>query len=118
MKNKSLLIVAFVAAVAAASAAVVISSRSGRESARSAPPTAAQPLFPGLRDKVNDVAKLKLKRGTVDVTLAKSQGDKPAWVVESKGGYPADFEMIRRAIGGLAQADVVETKTSKPEFYE
>jgi Domain of unknown function (DUF4340) len=118
MKNKSLLIVAFVAAAAAATAAVVISSRSSHESAAKPGPAVAQPLFPGLRDKVNDVARLTLKRGTVDVTVAKSQGEKPAWVVESKGNFPAEFDMIRRAIGGLAEADIVETKTSKPEYYE
>src|ERR1043165_9876080 len=111
MKNKSLLIVAAVAAAAAATAAVVISSRSSSESGVKASGAAEQPLFPGLRDKVNDVATLKLKRGTVEVTIGKTPGDKQTWVVESKGSFPAEFDMVRRAIGGLAEANIVETKT-------
>src|SRR5262245_48717651 len=118
MRNKSLFIVAAVAAAAAAGAAVVITSRAGRASTAKSTGAAEQPLFPGLRDKVNDVARVKLKRGTVDVTVAKGQGEKPSWVVESKGNFPADFETVRRVIGGLAQASIVETKTSKPELYE
>jgi len=62
MTNKSLFLVGFVAAVAGGSAALVISHRSRHESAR--PAAEAAPLFPGLRDKVNDVAKIRVKRGT------------------------------------------------------
>jgi hypothetical protein len=117
MRNKSLFIVAAVAAVAAAGASIMVTSRSSRESAKTAAKDIG-PLVPGLRENVNNVAKIKVRRGVVDSSLTKTSGDKPVWVVESRGNYPADFDPIRRLIGGLAEATVVEAKTSKPELYD
>jgi hypothetical protein len=117
MRNKSLIIVAGVAAIAAAAASVMVTSRTSREAVKPVSKDAG-PLYPGLRDNVNNVAKIKVKRGTVDSALTKMPGDKPVWVVESRGNYPAEFDPVRRLIGGLAEAMIVETKTSKPEYYE
>jgi hypothetical protein len=118
MTNKSLFIVGFVAAVAAGAAALVISNRSGHETAKAVAPKDQAPLFPGLREKMGEVAKIKLKRGAVEATLSKNGGDKPAWFVENRGNYPAEFDRVGRLIGALAEATIVEPKTSKPEYYE
>jgi hypothetical protein len=114
MRNKTLLIVAAVAAVAAAAASVMVTSRASHETPKPSATTVA-PLFPGLRDGIASVAKIRVKRGVPEAVLAKVN-DK--WVVESRGNYPADFEQVRKLIGGLAEATIVEPKTSKPEFYE
>src|SRR5205823_5669718 len=97
------------------SAALVISHRSRHEAAHTS--AEAAPLFPGLRDKVNDVAKIRVKRGAVESVIAKSP-DKPTWSIESRANYPAEFDQVRKVIGGLAEAETIEPKTSKPEFYE
>jgi hypothetical protein len=117
MRNKSLLIVAGVAGVAAAVAAIVVSNRSSHEAPKGLSKEATL-LFPGLRDRMNDVAMIKLKRGAEEVAVAKVAADKPDWVVTNRGNYPAEFDPVRRLIGGLAEATVVEAKTSKPEFYD
>lgn len=58
--------------------------------------------------KVSDVAKMRLKDATGEVTLAVK--DK-VWRVEQRGGYPADFSEISGLILKLLEAKVVQSET-------
>ena len=40
------------------------------------------------------------------------------WGVMEAAGYAADWEIVRPLLAGLAQAQVVEAKTSSPDYYD
>ncbi|MGI9302756.1 MAG: DUF4340 domain-containing protein [Gammaproteobacteria bacterium] len=73
-------------------------------------------LIPDLKAKINDLSEVRLvKRGAESaVTLNKAEG---GWVVAEKDNYPADVGKLRKSLLDLADAKVLENKTSKPELY-
>lgn len=71
-------------------------------------------LIPELHDRINDVARIEIKTKDKQVTLVKTED---RWVVDSRGGYPADFEKIKGAVVALAETRILETKTSNRELY-
>lgn len=73
-------------------------------------------LFPDLRDAVNDIDELTIeKAGESPVVIRR---DAAAWVVDDRDGYPADVGKIRELLLALADAEVLEPKTSNPERYD
>lgn len=72
-------------------------------------------VFPGLLDKVNDVASFTLKRKDGEYTLTKS-GD--TWGLADKGGFPVQVENVRKFLFHFAEMNVLEEKTSNPELYD
>jgi hypothetical protein len=75
------------------------------------------PLLPGLQAQVNDLDRLQVSGagGETIATLRRSEG---AWRVEEAAGYRADWERLRKLLADLAQAEIVEPKTSNPEYYD
>jgi hypothetical protein len=74
-------------------------------------------LLPDLADSVNDIDWLQLTvAGSEVVATLQRQGD--VWVVQESSNYRADWELIRKLLSGLAQARIVEPKTSNPDYYE
>jgi hypothetical protein len=73
-------------------------------------------LLPNLKAVANDVTEIRLRRPAEDeaVTLLKRNGK---WVVGSRDDYAADLARLRQLIIALADAEVVEEKTSNPELY-
>ncbi|MFO1350454.1 MAG: DUF4340 domain-containing protein [Gammaproteobacteria bacterium] len=80
------------------------------------PPAAAQALYPGLQDKLNDVKALRISKGGNEV-VADLKRNEQGWVVANKHDYPANLEAVRKLLIDLGAAKVVETKTANPEFY-
>lgn len=76
----------------------------------------ARSLLPGLRERVGDVSKLVIRSGAATTELVKAS-DTGAWTIASKADYPADPEAVRDLLAGLAQATIIEEKTSKPDLY-
>lgn len=76
-----------------------------------------QELLPGLRGELNDISRVTVRGpgDTVIATLAKA-GDR--WTVAERDGYPADVGRIRQNLIALADAVILEEKTSNPEFYD
>jgi len=72
--------------------------------------------FPGLADKIKDIARISIKRDATEVVVVRDPSGKN-WFLENKGGYPARFDAVRPLVAALAQAKVVETKTSNPDLY-
>jgi hypothetical protein len=74
-------------------------------------------LIPALDDAVNDVTRVTLvKAGEQPVaTLTRTEA---GWGVAQKDGYPANIGKVRELLLGLADARLLEKKTSKPELYE
>src|SRR3954466_7476539 len=80
--------------IAAALAALILS---GRSPIPSPPPT---PVFPGLADRLGDLAWAQVSRGATKVDFANVAGQ---WVVVEKDNYPADPAKLRRLLLGLAE---------------
>ena len=110
MNNRALVIVAALAAV------LVVLALVGQNRAP-APSLSGSTLLPGLHAALNDVNEITLV-GAGNETIASILRSEQGWTVPEKGGYAADTAMIRDALLALAEARVVEEKTSNPEFYD
>ncbi|HML11609.1 MAG TPA: DUF4340 domain-containing protein [Stellaceae bacterium] len=100
----------FAAAAALAVLAAIVVGRGDREA--SAPPPSERAL-PGLAAKLAALDFLRLRRGDATVNLKQSDG---RWIVVEKSGYPADQERVRKLLLQLAELELVEPKTDRPEL--
>ena len=76
----------------------------------------ASALLPGLEASVNDIDWLRISaEGETIATLVRS-GDR--WVVEEANGYAADWPQVHGLLSDLAGAQVIEAKTSNPDYYD
>jgi hypothetical protein len=98
------------AAIALAVLAAIVVHRGDREA--SAPPPGERAL-PGLADKLAMVDFLRLRRGDATVNLKQSDH---GWAVVEKGGYPANQERVRKLLLQLAELELIEPKTDRPEL--
>ena len=74
-------------------------------------------LLPDLEARVNDVAWLRFTAaGGETVATLQRTGDQ--WRVDEAHGYPADWERLRKLLSDLAQAEIIEAKTSNPQYYD
>jgi len=71
-------------------------------------------VLPDVRQKLADVTRMTLIHGDATTTLLRKDGK---WIVEEKGGYPADQAKVAQAVRGLADLRYVEAKTRKPDLY-
>ena len=84
---------------------------------QSTAPTAGGAIMPGLQAALNDVAAIKItKAGGETVATIEKHAD--GWNVAEKGGYSADVTKLRQNLRALAEAKILETKTSNPAFYD
>jgi len=102
-------------------AAVVVNSRTPAPSPESTGGGSGMakpaPLFDGLAGKVTNISRIVVKKGEQEAILVRDAAGKN-WSVENKGGYPAKFDSIRPIVAGLAEASIIEPKTSKPDLYD
>jgi len=111
MKPKTLSILAIATLVAVLGAAWAV--RTQRASHRSS--EAPEMLFVGLKDRVNDVAKVTIQKG--DQSLAIERTPK-GWVLPDRDEYPAAFGKVKAVIMGMADLSIVGPRTSKPELLK
>jgi hypothetical protein len=76
----------------------------------------SKPLFPGLREHVNDITTITLT-GADNQAIATLKRGSEGWSVEQKSGYPADVAKLREFLLKLADATVLEQKTSNSKLY-
>jgi hypothetical protein len=110
MKGKGLIGLLLVTAVAVVAAVLV--SYGG--SASDTDPLVGTVVMPDVRQKLGDVTRVTLIRGTTKTTLLRQNG---RWVVEEKDDYPADQPKVAQAVRGLADLRYVEAKTREPDLY-
>jgi hypothetical protein len=98
--------------VIVAAAVLLVPGKTGRESALE-----ATKLLPGLESRVNEIEWLRFTAAGSETvaTLRRGQG---AWVVEEAAGYRADWVKLKKLLTDLAEAEVVEAKTSNPDYYD
>jgi hypothetical protein len=76
-----------------------------------------QPLLPELQAAANTATQVVIRASGSDeaVTIQRTED---RWTVGERGNYAADVSKLRQLVIALADADVVEEKTSNPEQYE
>jgi len=111
MKKPTVIAIAGAAAIASIAAIWLGSAK--------APAPAPKPaaLFPGLLERVNDVAEIKIDGKAGALTLRRAEGETETWIMVEKGGYPAKFDVVKRAILGMAELRGVEPRTANPELH-
>jgi hypothetical protein len=75
-----------------------------------------QPLLPGLVSAANDIEYIRLM-GAAGETIATMNRRGGKWLLMESSHYPADWTVLRQLLSELAAAEVIEEKTSNPEFY-
>jgi len=90
---------------------LLVPGKTAKESAFQKPP-----LLPGLATLVNDIDYVQLTGagGKIIATLNRHDGK---WLVAESSDYRADWTVLRQLLSDLAAAEVIEGKTSNPEFY-
>ena len=73
-------------------------------------------LLPGFREQVNDVNAITFS-GAENKVLATLKRGSDGWTIAEKSGYPADVAKLREFLLKLADASVLELKTSSPKHY-
>ena len=109
MTRRTLKTLLAVVAVLIGLLAVVELSENGSE------PALDRLLLPGLKAAFNDVDSVTVTRGGEPPVSIEAEGGE--WVVAERGGYAADVGKVREVLLALADARVVEEKTSNPERY-
>jgi uncharacterized protein DUF4340 len=77
-------------------------------------PSASDTLFPDLKSKINDVTSLVARNGDGPVNVRKSDD---GWVVAERSDYTANIGTLRELLLAIADAKIIERKTSDPEKY-
>jgi hypothetical protein len=75
---------------------------------------AGDKLFPKLVSDASQIAAIEIKQGDEVAVLERKGG---SWSLKSREGYPADSAKVRTLLVGLAEADLVEGKTQRPDRY-
>jgi hypothetical protein len=73
-------------------------------------------LQPGLKGQLNEIRQIVLT-GPGNKTIATLEQGASSWTVAERSNYPADVRRIRRNLLALADARLVEEKTSSPDNY-
>lgn len=90
---------------------LVIPGKTGKES------TIEKSAFlPDLAKQVNEVAWVRITRGGGESVATLRRIDQ-SWVVEEASNYRADWSQVKALLAALSQAEVVEQKTSNPDYY-
>jgi hypothetical protein len=108
--NSRTLIALLVALVVLAALAVAVSVSQRPESG------SGQLLLPDLKARLNDIDKIVVRAGG-NKTVATLQRQQDRWVLTERADYAADVGKIRKNLIALAEARILEEKTSNPELY-
>jgi hypothetical protein len=79
------------------------------------PPGQAALAFPDLATRLQQVARIEVKRHDGTLTVQR-QGD--LWVLPERAGYPARSERVRELLTGLTELRLTEPRTANPELLE
>ena len=104
-RNFAILVLATVASVALAVHAVARRDVPVQSEAN------GQALFPGLLDRLNQISVVRITGPEGKLTMDQADG---RWVLAEKSNYPVDSATVRNLALGLANLQLVESKTADP----
>ena len=99
------------ALLVAAAIALLVPGRTGHDPAGN-----KLQILEEMAASINDVDKLVFTAGG-GVPVTTLERGKVRWTISELHNYPADWNKVKGLLTGLAQAKVVEFKTSNPEYY-
>jgi hypothetical protein len=70
------------------------------------------PMFPGLLERLDEVATIRIESGGETLTLRR---DGRLWRLDERSGYPVEAEKVRELARGIAALRLVEAKTRLAE---
>ena len=114
--NQKTLIGLGIAALIAIVVAIAVNHAQKPRSDEGGGETKSAYLVPALRDHVNDVDKLVVT-GAESKPIATLSRGANGWTIAEKGGYAADTGKLRELLLKLADAKLLEQKTSSKEKY-
>jgi len=97
--------------LAAAALVFLMPQKTGKESERE-----SGKLLPELAAVANDLDYLKLTAGGNE-TVATFRRNEGKWRLVEVESYPADWSRLKTLLSDLSQAEVIEQKTSNPDYY-
>jgi Domain of unknown function (DUF4340) len=71
-------------------------------------------LLPSLVTEAPQIGAIEVRQGETTVTLEKTAA---GWGVKERGGYPVETAKVRALLVGLAETELVEGKTRRPDRY-
>ena len=74
-------------------------------------------LLPGLKDQLNGIQRIVVT-GPGNTPIATLKRGADSWTVVERNNYPADVGRIRKNLLALAEARIIEEKTSDPAYYD
>ncbi|MEQ1889529.1 MAG: DUF4340 domain-containing protein [Alphaproteobacteria bacterium] len=111
MKFRQLTLLAALTGVFVIAAVIAVMTRATSNLA----PFPHQPLFPGLEQQIEAIAKITVDtaQGNIIVTRDARGG----WILPDRGGWPANFDVVRKAILALAKLEAVERRTARNDNH-
>ncbi len=73
-------------------------------------------VLPGMQAALNDIHELEIV-GAGNQVLSTIVRTELGWTVKQRNGYPADISKVRATLLNLAEAKIIEEKTSNAELY-
>ena len=110
MKRNSLIGLAIATAVAVVLAILVVEQRTSE----TRPGAGGGLMFEGLMGKVNSVTSIKVDNGDEGFTLARNA---ESWGIVEKSNYPVRFDLVKKVIVGVAELELVASKTKDPDRH-
>lgn len=110
MKKKSFHVLTLVTLLVVAAAAWAVHRRSAAKAA----PEQHGEVLEGLGARLNEVTELQLVHGDETLTIRRDGTD---WGVVERNGYHAKYDRVKETLLALADLEVLEPKTSRPERY-
>ena len=107
MKRNSLIGLAVAAGVVVVLAILVVEQRTSE----TRPAAGAGLMFEGLLGKVNSVASIEVDDGGDGFTLTRTA---ESWGIAEKSNYPVRFDLVKNVIMGVAELELVASKTKDP----
>ena len=108
MRNKNLLILAFITVVILVAASISSQNRAPQSV------VSLSLLFPELKNQINSVTQLSVESAEGAININK-QGDN--WLITESGNYPARFDKVKQTVLALADLKQVSQKTSTPSLF-
>jgi hypothetical protein len=99
------------ATLVVASVLMLMPGKTGKESVFE-----VRPLAPGLDQRVNDIERVRIVRAGQQPVASMTRMEQH-WVVDEVHSYPADWTRLKELLAAVAQAKVVEQKTSNPDHF-
>lgn len=75
-----------------------------------------QRMFPQLESALKNVATIQIETKKAAFNVSRTASGE--WKLPDKANYPADFNAVRKTILGLSELDLVEPRTSRPDWQE